>query len=220
MTDALHWDFIVCANQQRDVLRRLAEEQSEWAWGETGGDARRGRRTSQVCCSTHRPEGWNHPVTIVARRWIEEGRRDGAWRYSFLATRIEPGAVPKSLLERHRYPSAIWMLYGTKQGRENHYKTPLCDFGLHHPPSCRLGVNQALYAIATAAVNVAMVMRYRVVAREERGIAFWRLRDRYFRIAGRVAETARRLTVRLSGANVDALRQVLWRKAFAAAGRL
>jgi hypothetical protein len=46
------------------------------------------------------------------------------------------------------------------------------------------GVNQALYANATAAVDVAMVMRYRVVAREQRGIAFWRLRERYFRIAG------------------------------------
>ena len=220
LTDDLKWDFIVCANQQRDVLRRLVGEQPEYVWEDTGPDARRKWRTSEVCCFTHKPEEWKKPVTIVARRWIEEGEVDGAWHYSFLATRIEPGALPKELEERHGYCSAIWMLYGTKQGRENHYKTPLRDFGLHHPPSCRLGVNQALYALATAASNMAMVMRYRVVAKPERGIAFWRLRQRYFQIAGRIVKTSRRLTVHLTGANVAAKRQVLWEHAFAAAGGL
>ena len=217
LTDSLKWDFIVCANQQRDVLGRQAGEQPEYVWEDTGPDARRKWRTSEVCCFTHKPEEWKKPVTIVARRWIEEGEVDGAWHYSFLATRIEPGALPKELEERHGYCSAIWMLYGTKQGRENHYKTPLRDFGLHHPPSCRLGVNQALYALATAASNMAMVIRYRVVAKPERGIAFWRLRERYFRIAGCIMKTSRCLTVRLAGANVAAQRQVLWEQAFAAA---
>ncbi len=220
LTDDLKWDFIVCANQQRDVLRRLAERQPEFVWENTGADARRGWRASQVCCFTHLPADWKRPVTIVARRWIEEGEIDGAWHYSFVGTRIEPSGIPKTLLEKHGYCSAIWMLYATKQGRENHYKTPLRDFGLHHPPSCRLGVNQALYAIATAAANVAMVMRYRVVAKDEHGIAFWRLREKYFRIAGRIVKTARRLTVHLTGGNVGAQRQILWKQAFAAAGRL
>jgi len=220
LSDELKWDFIVCANQQRAVLRRIAEGQSEFVWENTGADARRGWRTSQVSCFTHLPENWSAPVTIIARRWIEEGEIDGAWHYSFIATRIEPHAMPKQLLDKHGYCSSLWMLYSTKQGRENHYKTPLRDFGLHHPPSCRLGVNQAFYAIAAAAANVAMVMRYRVVAKSERGIAFWRLRERYFRIAGRIAKTSRRLTVRLAGANIGAQRQVLWEHAFAAAGRL
>lgn len=214
------WDFIVCANQQREVLRRVAEEMPDYVWENTGADARRRWRTSQVCCFTHMPKEWNQPVTIVARRWIEENELEGAWRYSFLATRIEPQAMPKKLVEQHGYCSAMWMLYGTKQGRENHFKTPLRDFGLHHPPSCRLGVNQAFYAIATAASNIAMVMRYRVVAKAERGIAFWRLRERYFRISGYLVGGARRLTVHLAGANVVARRQVLWKHAFAAAGRL
>ena len=220
LTTDLGWDFIVCANQQRNVLQGLAENQLERVWFETGADARRGWRCSQVCVFTHEPGGWASPVTIAARRWQKADELEGAWHYSFLATRIEPAAMPKQLLEKHDYPEALWLLYSTKQGHENHYKTALRDLGLHHPPSCRLGVNQAFYAIASAAANAAMVLRWRVVAREERGITLWRLREVYFRIAGRLVRGARRLTVLLSGANVAARRQVLWEHAFAEAGRL
>jgi hypothetical protein len=214
------WDFIVCANQQRDSLTRLAQEQPEWIWADTGADAGRGWRTSQTCCFTHLPEGWEKPVTIVTRRWQKDDEIAGVWHYSFLATRLEASALPKKMLRAHGYCSAIWMLYGTKQGRENHYKTPLRDFGLHHPRSGRLGINQAYYALGLAASNVAMVMRYRVLAAPDRGMTFWRIREMYFRIAGYLVQGARYLTVRLSGVNVDAKRQVLWRKAFAAAGQL
>ncbi len=220
LSEDLAWDFIICANQQRSVLRRLAQERPAREWEDTGADAGRGWSQSQTCCFTHQPEDWRRPVTIIARRWIKEGEIDGVWHYSFLGTRIEPGSLPQQLEAKHGYCSAIWMLYGTKQGHENHYKTPLRDFGLHHPPSCRLGVNQALYALATAASNIAMVMRYRLVRKDERGIAFWRLRERYFQISGFLIKSARRLTVHLSGANVGARRQVLWEHAFAAAGRL
>jgi hypothetical protein len=220
LTDDLAWDFIICANQQRDFLKRQAEQRAAWEWQDTGADARRGWSQSQVCCFTHLPKDWRQPVTIIARRWIKEDEIEGAWHYSFLGTRMAPGSLPQKLEEKHGYCSAIWMLYGTKQGHENHYKTPLRDFGLHHPPSCRLGVNQALYALATAASNIAMVMRYRLVAKAERGIAFWRLRECYFQISGFLERGARQLTVHLSGANVCAERQVLWEHAFAEAGRL
>jgi hypothetical protein len=223
LSEELHWDFIICANQQREILRRLAEEQPEWVWKESGADAGRGWSRSQVCSFGHMPKNWKRPVNIIARRWIPEGELNGTWHYSFLATRLEPSDLPKRLLKRHGYCSTIWMLYGTKQGRENHYKTCLRDFGLHHPPSCRLGVNQAFYTIAVAASNVAMVMRYRVMAKDEGAIAFWRLRERYFRISGYLVnppQAERRLTVRLSGVCVDALRQTLRKQAFAAAGRL
>jgi len=220
LTDNMKWDFIICANQQRDVLRRMVEEQPPYIWENTGGDARRGWRRSEVCCFTHLPKDWKQPVTIIARRWVKEGEVDGAWHYSFLGTRMEPGSLPKKLEEKHGYCSTIWMLYGTKQGHENHYKTPLRDFGLHHPPSCRLGVNQTLYALATAASNVAMVMRYRLVAKSERGISFWRFRECYFQISGYLVQSARSLNVHLAGGNVSAERQVLWKHAFAEAGRL
>lgn len=214
------WDFIVCANQQRRRLERMAEERPEWEWAESGADAGRGWSRSQVCCFAHMPEGWAAPVTIVARRWQKEGEIEGAWHYSFIATRIAPEAMPKKLIEKHGYCEALWMLYGTKQGHENHYKTALRDLGLHHPPSCRLGVNQAFYAIASAAANAAMVLRRRVVAKEDRGITLWRLREVYFRISGKIRRGSRYVTVILSGGNVGAKRQVLWRHAFAEAGRL
>jgi hypothetical protein len=212
------WEFLVCANQQRNVLRRLAEERSDW--GESGADARRGWRRSQVCCFTHLPEGWDSPVTIAARRWQKADEIDGAWHYSFLATRLEPAALPKKLYQTHGYAETLWMLYSTKQGHENHYKTALRDLGLHHPPSCRLGVNQAFYAIAAAAANAAMVLRWRVVHRDERGITLWRLREVHFCISGRLRRGARYVRVFLAGANVAARRQVLWEHAFAEAGRL
>jgi hypothetical protein len=216
----LGWDFIVCANQQRDVLERLAEERPGRSWSESGADAGRGWSRSQVCCFTHKPEDWASPVTIVARRWQKADEIDGAWHYAFIATRIEPEAMPKRLSMTYGYCEALWMLYSTKQGHENHYKTSLRDLGLHHPPSCRLGIDQAFYAIATAAANAAMVLRWRVVAQTERGITLWRLREVYFRIAGKVRRGARRLEVILAGGNVAAKRQVLWDRAFAEAGRL
>lgn len=216
--DDLKWDFIVCANQHRAYLTRLAEQQLIWA--DTGADDRRGWAESQVCCFSHRPEGWRNLVTVVARRWREDGELPGTWHYSFVATRLQPRDLPADLLKKHGYCSLIWMLYGTKQGHEPYYKTFLRDFGLHHPPSCRLGINQAFFTLGVAAANVAMVLRYRVVDKEERGIEVWRLRQRYFQIAARVIKTGRTLTVYLSGVCVSALRQALWRNAFAAAGQL
>jgi hypothetical protein len=214
------WDFIVCANQQRDTLKKIAEGQSEHIWTSTGPDSHRKWSESQVGCFTHLVGGWAKPVTIVARRYLFEDDMSGCWHYSFVATSIEPEDIPASLGKTAGYCSAIWMLYGTKQGRENHYKTSLCDLGLHHPPSCRLGINQAFYAIASAASNIAMVLRYAVVRPPERGIALWRLRCLYVRIAGYLVRSGHRLTVRLAGASTEAFRQVLWEKAYAAADRL
>jgi len=215
--DECGWDFIVCANQQRVCLERIAAERPEAQWDASGADAARGWAESQVCCFSHLPGGWGAPVSIVARRWKKEGELP-EWHYAFVATRIEPKDLPQRL--QKRYCATIWSLYGTKQGRENHYKTPLRDQGLHHPPSGRLGVDQAYYCITAAASNIAMVLRYAVAPKAERGIELWRLRQRYFQIAGYLARGARALTVRLAGASVGARRQALWREAFAAAGRL
>ena len=213
------WHYIVCANQWRAVLTRLAQEQPGMIWRDSGADARRGWIESQTGVFTHWFEGWSAPATVVARRWRENGDLPGIWHYSFLITNIEKGRVPAEMM-KHGYAQAIWMLYGTKQGRENHYKTPLRDLGLHHPPSGRLGVNQAFYALASVASNVAMVLRYRVLPAEERGMQLWNLRQKYFQIAGRLVRSGRTLMVWLAGASIHAARQTLWRQAFAEAGRL
>ncbi|MCX7012410.1 MAG: hypothetical protein NTW86_07590 [Candidatus Sumerlaeota bacterium] len=83
-----------------------------------------------------------------------------------------------------------------------------------------MGINQAFYAVATAAVNLAMVLRYRVVQGEDTGIQFWRFRERYIDMVGYLVESARRLTVRLSGGCVDAARQALWLATLAETMRL
>jgi hypothetical protein len=214
------WDFIVCANQQRGLLTRLAADQPEAIWRDTGADPGRGWIASQAGSFIHRPQGWSEPVTIAARRWRQSGDLPNVWRYSFLATRIEPEALSRASLKKHGYAASIWMLYGTKQGRENHYKTMLRDMGLHNPPSSRFGVNQAFYALGAAASNLAMVMRYSLLPQEHRGMELWRLRQVCFCIAGYLARSARTLTVRLSGVCVEAWRQALWKHAFAAAERL
>jgi len=215
-----NWRFIVGANQMRPTLIRLAEEQPEAIWANTGPDARRGWRRSEVGVFSFRAEGWSETVTIVARRWEEEEELPGRWRYAFVATNLTTEDLPKSKVKRHGYGSVVWMLYGIKQGCENHLKTPLIDFGLHHPPSGRLGINQVYYALATVAANVAMVIRWRVTPPEDRGMRFWRIRQRYGQMAGVVVESGRCLLVRLAGGSIDPARQRKWLAAFAAAGGL
>jgi hypothetical protein len=213
------WHFIIGANQQRDVLTRLAQEQPAEIWTATGPDAGRGWKESEVACFTYGAANWGKTVTIVARRWLDLDDLPGMWRYTFVGTDLEESDLPEDLVAKHGYAPAIWMLYGTKQGRENHYKTSLEDLGLHHPPSGRLGLAQVFYVLGSVAHNIAMVLRYRVAQGEDRGITLWRLRERYFAIAGTLVRRGRTLLVKLS-AVVDSGRQTLWRAAFAEAGRI
>ena len=218
---SLRWKFILGANQWRDILTRHAEEQPEVIWVRTGPDAARDWADSHVAVFSHRAHGWPQALTIVARRWRPSGELPGAaWHYSFLATNLEKSDLPAGLLQRHHYGPAIWALYSTKQGREEQYKTALSDLGLHHPASGRMGVDQVLYGLGAVAFNVAMVMRHRVLTDEDARMRLWRMRDHYFRLAGYLVRTGRRLLVRLAGASVHARRQVLWDGAWARAGTL
>lgn len=213
-------DWIVCANQYRGVLARLAAEQPERVWQSQGADAGRGWAESQVCLMTHLFKGWAAPATIAARRWREAGELPGVWHYSFLASNLEPAALPEKLRRKHGAAQTLWMLYSTKQAHENHFKTPLRDLSLHHPPSGRLGVNQVYYGLASMAANVAMVLRHEVVPGGERGISLERMRRLFFGVAGYIVRSGRRLIVRLAGAALDRRRQELLLAAYAQASRL
>jgi hypothetical protein len=213
-------DWIVCANQYRNMLSRLATAQPEAVWRDSGPDAARGWEESGVCLMTHQFGGWAAPVTIAVRRWREAGELPGMWHYSFLASNLEPGGLPQELAQKHGTAGALWMLYATKQGRENHFKTPLRCLGLHHPPSGRLGVDQVYYALASMAANVAMVMRYEVAPKAEQGMTLTRMRRCFFQVAGYVVQSGRRLVVRLAGGALDALRQAQLLEAYANARRL
>jgi hypothetical protein len=75
---------------------------------------------------THRFEAWAGPVTIAVRHWRETGELPGVWHYSFLASNLEAEALPARLTRKHGAAQTMWMLYSTKQGQENHFKTPRC----------------------------------------------------------------------------------------------
>jgi len=213
-------DWIVCANQQRASLTRLALEQPAAVWRAQGPDAARGWEESQVCLMTHWFGGWAAPVTIAARRWRETGELPGVWHYGFLASNLEPAGLPRALTRKHGAAQTLWMLYSTKQGQENHFKTPLRALGLHHPPSGRLGVSQVYYALASMAANVAMVLRYEVAPQAERGMTLERMRRCFFAVAGYVVQSGRQLVVRLAGAALDRRRQAQLLAAYANARRL
>jgi hypothetical protein len=213
-------DWIVCANQYRGALMRLAAEQPESVWRACGADVARGWEESEVCLMTHWFEGWAAPVTIAARRWREAGELPGVWHWAFLASNLEPASLPEKLTRKHGAAQTLWMLYSTKQGQENHFKTPLRCLSLHHPPSGRLGVNQVYYALASMAANIAMVLRHAVAPGRERGMTLERMRRYFFQVAGYVVRSGRKLVVRLAGAALGQWRQMQLLKAWANARRL
>jgi hypothetical protein len=213
-------DWIVCANQYRGALARKAAEQPEEVWRSCGPDAARGWAESHACLMSHWFNGWAAPVTIAARRWRKTDELPGTWHYAFLASNLEQAALPEKLKRKHGAAQTLWMLYSTKQGQENHFKTPLRCLGLHHPPSGRLGVNQVYYALASMAANVAMVLRHAVAPGRERGMTLERMRRYFFQVAGYVVRSGRALVVRLAGAALDGWRQTQLLEAYANARRL
>lgn len=214
------WKYIICANLRRRYLTSQVEGLDDALWTDLGPDTRRGWVASGTHVLSYHSNEWGRKVTVVALRWREADDLPGVWRYSFLATNLTGNDLPKAQVRQHGFGPYVRMLYGTKQGREDHYKTPLEDFGLHNPPSGRLGVTEVFYALSMIAVNVSMVIRYRVLKGPDRGMRLWRFRERYVRMAGRVKQAARTLHVTLMGASVDAAFQTLWLSAFAEAGRL
>jgi hypothetical protein len=245
----VRWRFIIGANQMREILSRIVSEQPRTQWTDTGEDARRGWIESGVCAFTHLPGGWDAPVTIVARRRREAGDLPGVWRYAFVGTNLEASDLPAAAVKQYGYAQLIWMLYGTKQGRENHYKQLLDEIGLHHPPSGRLGLNQVFYTLGAVASNLAMVLRYRVLGQapppcraedgqpidtddaapamrkskapaRDFGMTLRRVREKYFQVAAVVKRSGRTLTVRLMTAGHTAERRLAWMSAWHAASSL
>lgn len=209
--------FIIGANRLRVPLQKLAEE-SALHWRDSGADLQRGWEESQVAAFTYKADSWIHPVTIIARRYRKIGEM--FFKYSFIATDLEPRDLPSNKLRKIGYCSTVWSFYNRKQAQENHYKTLLSDLGLHHPPSSRFGINQVFYGLAIAAANIAFVMRFRVMTGEafekarDAGIRLWRLREKYLRIAGYLVRSGGALTVRLAGASIPLELQQLWELAF------
>jgi hypothetical protein len=206
------WKYIMSANLHRRKLEREIAPLDDALWSDLGPDDRRGWAAASVTVFKHRPTDWKHETRIVAIRYLPKGEL--FWRYTFFATNLGAGDLPKHRVAEFGFGQYVRMLYNTKQAREDHYKTPLIDLGLHHPPSSRLGINEVFYALASAASNIAMVLRYRVVKGVDRGIRLWRLRAEYLRLAGRLIRGAGALTVVLFGGGLSARFKQRWLLAF------
>lgn len=219
---ALHesrgWKYVMSANLHRVALTNRVAGLDDGLWSDLGPDARRGWRAAAVTVFDHQPGQWEHRTRIVALRYQPEDER--LWRYSFFATNLSKNDLPKHRVAPYGFGQYVRMIYNTKQAREDHYQTALCDLGLHHPPSGRLGINEAFYALATAAFNVAMVLRYRVVKGAERGIRLWRLRERYLRLPGRLVRSAGTLVCVLFGGGLSPGFKDHWLATFAEAALL
>ncbi|MBA2733600.1 MAG: transposase [Acidobacteria bacterium] len=217
----LDWRYIICANQYRNCLERLAADIVPQEWTTTGADTRRGWADSAVALMRHQPEGWSAVQTVVVRRWRNNDELEGTWNYSFLYTDLTSQMLPKKKIKQYGFAAFVWMMYATKQGRENTYKTWLTDLGGHHPASGRLGASEVMCCLQAIAANVHAVISQRVVAKEERGIRHWRFVRDYIRLAGRVVMKAgRTLMVRLAGADVPENIRQLWLQAYAVSARL
>jgi hypothetical protein len=219
--DLLGWQYIICANQHRDLLERLAADINESEWIRGGADASRGWAENSVAIMRHQPQGWSQVQTVIVRRYRNEGELQGTWHYSFLYTNLTRELLPKKWIKKYGFAQYLWMLYSTKQGRENTYKTWLSDLGGHNPASGRLGASEVICYLQAIAANVHTVISYRVMPAQDRGIRHWRFVRDYVHLAGRVVmEAGRTLKIYLAGADTPERARRLWLDAYAAVQRL
>lgn len=217
----LDWKYIICANQHRIRLEKLAGEIAPQEWISTGADSSRNWSDSDVATTRYQPQGWSEVQTVIVRRYKLQDELEGPWHYSFLYTNLTRESASKKQVKQHGFAQYLWMLYSTKQGRENTYKTWLSDLGGHHPSSGRLGASEAMCYLQAIAANVHTVISCQVMGKEDRGIRHWRFVRDYIRLAARVVmEAGRTLVVRLAGADIPDKARRLWLEAYAATGRL
>jgi hypothetical protein len=219
------WRFLIGANQWRKSLQALAEQQPEDLWRDHGADAGRGWSCSQTAVFTHQPESLTKPVTVIVRRWRTDGELDSMpWHYSFLYTNLEENKLFKKHLDKHGFALTCWMIYSTKQGHENHFKTLLSDLGGHHPASGRVGATEAFLHLTALAANIWSAISNKAAALAPKGAAparHFRFLRELLPMAARLAmQAGRTLLVRLLGGGLDKKLLDEWLLLWTAAGRL
>ncbi len=189
--------YVVGAGGLADV-QRVATEQPESQWENTGADERRGWAESATCVHLFQGLDWERPRTVVTRRYRLENEMFP--RYASVLTNLEP-ADPRMVKlmrsERIDFARAVWRLYDHKQAMENQFKDALIDLGLHHPPCRELARNEVFYAVAALALNLAVGVRRIGLDRRGGAMRLWRLRRELFAIPARTAHHARRMRAQL-----------------------
>ncbi len=189
--------YVVGAGGLSDV-ERVAIDQPETQWKNTGADRRRGWAESATCVHWFQAGDWDRARTVVTRRWRLENEMIP--RYGSVLTNLEPTdprIVKLMRAERIDFARAVWRLYDHKQAMENQFKDALIDMGLHHPPCRELARNEVFYAVAALALNLALGVRRIGLSGEQSAMRLWRLRRELFAIPARVAHHARQMQAQL-----------------------
>ena len=189
--------YVVGAGALSDV-ERVAAEQPETQWKNTGADPRRGWAESATCVHKFQGGDWDRTRTVVTRRYRLENEMFA--RYASVLTNLEPSdprIVRLMNAERISFAQAVGRLYDHKQAMENQFKDALSDLGLHHPPCRELARNEVFYAVAALALNLAVGVRRIGLGRAEGAMRLWRLRREFFAIPARVAHHARQMKAQL-----------------------
>ncbi len=189
--------YVVGAGGLADV-ERVASEQPEVQWEDTGADPRRGWAESALCVHIFQGRDWDRVRTVVTRRFRPEGEM--FFRYGSVLTNLEPGEarlVKLMRAEKIGFAQAVWRLYDHKQAMENQFKDALIDMGLHHPPCRELARNEIFYAIGALALNLSVGVRRIGLAGRQSTMRLWRLRRVFFAIPARVAHHARQMQAQL-----------------------
>ena len=99
----------------------------------------------EACWVTYQPKGWHRAVPyVVIRTWKHDKKEaDELFSHSHYVYGVITVSTNKHSLKetvrRHR----------SKQGCENHFKGPLIEMDLHHPPTRRLHANQLYYSMSS-----------------------------------------------------------------------
>jgi hypothetical protein len=187
--------YVVGANGLRRVADTLADmPDSQWRRVAPV----RGWKRTEVCSFWLQCEDWPVKRRCVGRRSWREG--DMLPHYFGILTSLErDDERVRRLMTRDSicFEQALWRLYDGKQARENLWKDPLIDLGLHHPPCARLSANEVFYAVAALAANLATGVRRLALEGPQRSMRLWRFRRELIDVAATVMRHARQVVVKL-----------------------
>ena len=181
--DEYGWDYSISVTHgefQRPLLRAAAELEAD-DWAIVNDD-------EAATIITHRPHGWHRAHQYVVIKSLKPNRQGDLFeRYSFILVSRKNLSLAK-LIARHR----------RKQGCENHFKGPLIDLDLHHPPCRKLNANRAYYLLGLIAAQLLTAVKYLLLPICARTARFRTLIRDLIRLPALLTRSGRRTYLRFS----------------------
>lgn len=190
---------------------KVLSEQPESQWIATPEfDKRRKAEDSAVCVASIQCEGWEHPRTLVGRRWQKPG--DMFPHQMAVLTNLTPEQPQlKKLMETKKltFGEAVLWLYDRKGKCETYFKGMLSDLGLHHPPCQSWGANAAFYAIGLVAGMLSTVTAMLDPEAKKRGVpTIATVRRRLWAVSASVTRHARTTVATILGLSAPWRREI------------